>query len=166
MADKVFNTVQSNRKVVADNYLSPGPRWPRAMVSKTTSPRAKAVTWHRSVTCFRPLLTSRTRWVSEGLGAGGAKMAGLFGGSKAIKIKSPVNRINFLVDEHFKTLQQVARWQLGLGKYLLSKIGISMQNKGVLEVDKIADKAGSYVFINGHAVGLASARLYGPRCQG
>lgn len=38
----------------------------------------------------------------------------------------------------------------------MSKIDISMQNKGVLEVDKVADKAGSSVFINGHAVGLAS----------
>jgi len=31
-----------------------------------------------------------------------------------------------------------------------------MQKTGALEVDKVAEKAGNYVFINAHAVGLSS----------
>merc|ERR1711939_1210861 len=34
--------------------------------------------------------------------------------------------------------------------------GKNMQINGALEVDKVADKAGNYVFVNGHAVGLSS----------
>merc|ERR1711934_693166 len=39
---------------------------------------------------------------------------------------------------------------------LLSKLEIAMQKTGALEVDKVAEKAGNYVFINAHAVGLSS----------
>merc|ERR1712046_504688 len=39
---------------------------------------------------------------------------------------------------------------------LLFKLEIAMQKTGALEVDKIAEKAGNYVFINAHAVGLSS----------
>jgi len=61
------------------------------------------------------------------------------------------------VNEYIKTMGQVkARWPMGLGKYLLSKLEIAMQKTGALEVDKIAEKAGNYVFINAHAVGLSS----------
>merc|ERR1711924_565512 len=39
---------------------------------------------------------------------------------------------------------------------IFSKFEIAMQKTGALEVDKIAEKAGNYVFINAHAVGLSS----------
>jgi len=48
------------------------------------------------------------------------------------------------------------RWPLGLGKYLVAKLEVAMQGTGALEVDKISDKAGNFVFINAHAVGLSS----------
>merc|ERR1712146_442813 len=35
-------------------------------------------------------------------------------------------------------------------------MGIAMQNEGVLEVDKITGKAGNFVFMNAHSVGLSS----------
>merc|ERR1712097_210261 len=58
---------------------------------------------------------------------------------------------------YIKVMAQVRdRWPMGLGKYLLTKLETSMQGTGALEVDKIAEKAGNYVFVNGHAVGLSS----------
>jgi len=49
-----------------------------------------------------------------------------------------------------------ARWPMGLGKYLLTKLEGSMSKKGVLQVDKVAEKSGNWVYINGHAVGLSN----------
>merc|ERR1711934_120298 len=48
------------------------------------------------------------------------------------------------------------RWPMGLGKYLLLKLEGSMTKKGVLQVDKISEKSGNWVFMNGHAVGLSN----------
>merc|ERR1711959_767861 len=80
----------------------------------------------------------------------------LFSG-KSVKIKNPVNQINWLVNEYTKTLGSVqARWPSGLGKYLLSKVESNMQEKGVLEVDHVEGKSGNFVFVNAHAVGLSS----------
>jgi len=54
-------------------------------------------------------------------------------------------------------LKQVReRYPMGLGNYLMAKLETSMQGTGALEVDKIAEKSGNYVFVNGHAVGLSS----------
>merc|ERR1712127_581034 len=43
-----------------------------------------------------------------------------------------------------------------LGKYLISKLEVAMGKAGALEVDKIEGKAGNYVFMNAHSVGLSS----------
>merc|ERR1711881_368280 len=48
------------------------------------------------------------------------------------------------------------RWPMGLGKYLLNKLEASMNGKGVLQVDKIDEKEGNWVFLNGHSVGLSN----------
>merc|ERR1712031_1452 len=45
---------------------------------------------------------------------------------------------------------------LGLGKYLIGRLDDAMEGTGALEVDKVQDKAGNFVFVNGHAVGLSS----------
>jgi len=77
--------------------------------------------------------------------------------AKHVKISNPVNKINWLVDEYIKLLAEVQqRWPMGLGKYLLSKVEGNMQKAGVLEVDRISGKAGNFVFINAHSVGLSS----------
>merc|ERR1711998_338919 len=48
------------------------------------------------------------------------------------------------------------RWSMGLGKNLLTKLEQSMTKKGVLQVDKVENKAGNWVYVNGHAVGLSN----------
>merc|ERR1712072_226390 len=49
-----------------------------------------------------------------------------------------------------------ARWPMGLGKYLMDKLEVSMLSKGVLQVDKIGGKKGNFVYINGRSVGLSN----------
>merc|ERR1712072_597423 len=64
-----------------------------------------------------------------------------------VKVDNSVSKINGLVNEYVALVGQVKeRWPLGLGKYLIAK----------LEVAKISDHAGNWVFINAHAVGLSS----------
>merc|ERR1712022_60829 len=102
------------------------------------------------------LLASVKPGKEEGVGAGASSIPLIFS-AKNVKISNPVNKINFLVDEYISLLGQVqSRWPMGLGKYLLSKVEINMQVKGILEVDRITGKPGNWVFINGHSVGLSS----------
>merc|ERR1719271_1948398 len=87
----------------------------------------------------------------------GAKEIPMIFSAKKITVKNPVTKINWLVDEYIKLLNEVQqRWPIGLGKYLLSKVEGNMQTRGVLEVDRVAGKAGNFVFINAHSVGLSS----------
>merc|ERR1712006_54311 len=44
----------------------------------------------------------------------------------------------------------------GSRQILLLKLEASMSEKGVLQVDKVAEKAGNWVYINGEAVGLSN----------
>merc|ERR1711985_149768 len=93
---------------------------------------------------------------AAGEGFGSNKIPLIFSG-KNVKINGAISKINGLVNEYIKTIGQVrARWPMGLGKYLMAKLETAMQSTGALEVDKVADKAGNYVFVNGHAVGLSS----------
>jgi hypothetical protein len=72
-------------------------------------------------------------------------------------VDNSVSKINGLVNEYVSLVGQVKeRWPLGLGKYLIAKLEVAMQGTGALEVDKISDHAGNWVFINAHAVGLSS----------
>jgi len=90
-----------------------------------------------------------------GLGMGGTKLLPLFRG-KARKVSNVPAKINGLVAEYTNIIIQVRRrWPVGLGKYLISRLMLSMQKKGILEVNKISGKAGNYVFINARGVGLA-----------
>merc|ERR1712094_38480 len=93
---------------------------------------------------------------AEGLGMGGKILPPVFSG-KDIKVKGAVARINGLVNEYATSAAQVrARWPMGLGKYLLDKLEVSMEGKGVLQVDKVEGKSGNFVFVNGHSVGLSN----------
>merc|ERR1711998_28092 len=68
-----------------------------------------------------------------------------------------MSKVNDLVMEYVKICAGVReRWSEGLGKYLLTKLQASMKKKGVLQVDKVDEKSGNWVFINGHAVGLSN----------
>merc|ERR1712230_309559 len=77
--------------------------------------------------------------------------------SNNVKVDNSVSKINGLVKEYVQVCNGVRnRWPMGLGKYLLLKLEGSMTKKGVLQVDKISEKSGNWVFMNGHAVGLSN----------
>merc|ERR1711959_735482 len=159
MANTAFALVQGNRQKIADNYLSL-----KAYAASAADKVADAVAKGKgkNLASIGDLLQSAALLASvkpgkeEGVGAGASSIPLIFS-AKNVKIANPVNKINFLVDEYISLLGQVqSRWPMGLGKYLLSKVEINMQGKGILEVDRITGKPGNWVFINGPSVGLSS----------
>jgi len=158
MADNVFKAVQEDRHKIADNFLSLK-AYATTAADKIADYLAKGK--GRNLASIGDLLQSVAETdvkvkPSEGEGFGAAKLPLLFSGDK-VKVDNSVSKINGLVNEYIKLMGEVKeRWPMGLGKYLISKLEIAMQKTGALEVDKIAEKAGNYVFINAHAVGLSS----------
>merc|ERR1711959_726664 len=159
MANKVYQTVQGNRQKIADNYLSLK-AYAATAGDKISDYVAKGK--GRGLGSIGDLLKTVGSRVNvkvgkdEGVGAGATKIPMIFS-AKKITVKNPVTKINWLVDEYIKLLSEVQqRWPIGLGKYLLSKVEGNMQTRGVLEVDRVAGKAGNFVFINAHSVGRSS----------
>merc|ERR1712070_922943 len=159
MANTAFALVQGNRQKIADNYLSL-----KAYAATAADGVADAVAKGKgkNLASIGDLLQSAATLASvkpgkdEGVGAGASTIPLIFS-AKNVKVANPVNKINWLVDEYIKLLAEVqARWPMGLGKYLLSKVEGNMQKSGILEVDRIGGKAGNYVFVNAHSVGLSS----------
>merc|ERR1712078_720425 len=71
---------------------------------------------------------------TEGEGFGAESIPSVFSG-KEVKVDGSVSKINGLVNEYVGIVGQVKdRWPMGLGKYLIGKLEIAMQNEGVLEV--------------------------------
>jgi hypothetical protein len=159
MADNVFRTVQGNRQKIADNYLSLK-AYAATAADKITDYLAKGKGRNLmsigDVLQTAASLSSVKAKAAPGEGFGSPKIPLIFSG-KNVKINGAISKINGLVNEYIKTIGQVrSRWPMGLGKYLVAKLETAMQSTGALEVDKVADKAGNYVFVNGHAVGLSS----------
>merc|ERR1711988_944625 len=158
MADNVFKAVQEGRHKTADNFLSLK-AYATTAADKITDYLQKGK--GRNLASIGDLLQSvavegHKVAPTTGEGFGAAELPKLFSG-KMVKVDNSISKINGLVNEYISTMGAVKdRWPLGLGKYLLSKLEIAMQKTGALEVDKIAEKAGNYVFINAHAVGLSS----------
>merc|ERR1711881_132628 len=159
MADNVFRLVQGNRQKIADNYLSLK-AYAATAADKITDYLSKGK--GRNLMSVGDLLQTVAALSTvkakpaAGEGFGSPKIPLIFSG-KNVKIKGAISKINGLVNEYIKTIGQVrSRWPMGLGKYLVAKLETAMQSTGALEVDKVADKAGNYVFVNGHAVGLSS----------
>merc|ERR1712196_372008 len=159
MADNVFVTVQGNRKKIADNYLSLK-AYASTAADKITDYLAKGK--GRNLSSIGDLLESVAGLskvkvkAAEGESMGSSTITTPFSG-KEVKVDNSVTKINGLVNEYMGVVQNVKnRWPLGLGKYLISKLEMAMQGTGALEVDKVADKAGNFVFMNAHAVGLSS----------
>merc|ERR1711981_1492254 len=89
---------------------------------------------------------------AQGLGMGGSKIRSVFSG-KSVKVGNSLAAVNGLVNEYAGSCKLVrARWPMGLGKYLMDKLEVSMLSKGVLQVDKISGKKGNFVYINGRSV--------------
>merc|ERR1712070_192172 len=153
-----MGAVQGDRHKIADNFLSLK-AYASTAADKIADYLAKGK--GRNLASIGDLLQSvavENHHVApaEGEGFGSAELPLLFSG-KEVKVDNSISKINGLVNEYIETMGMVKeRWPMGIGKYLLSKLEIAMQKTGALEVDKIAEKAGNYVFINAHAVGLSS----------
>jgi hypothetical protein len=159
MADNVFATVNSNRQKIADNYLSLK-AYAATAADQVQDYLAKGK--GRNLSSLGDLLKSIgalkdvKALAAKGVGFGGKTIELPFSGS-VVKADDSVSKVNGLVNEYLGMMTGVkARWPLGLGKYLIAKLEVAMQGTGALEVDKISDKAGNFVFINAHAVGLSS----------
>jgi len=158
-ADNLFKTIQGNHQKTADNYLSLK-AYATTAAGKLKNYVAKGK--GRNLSSLGDLLTSVAAMAPikagkcEGIGAGGKTIRPIFSGPK-IKVSGVVSKINGLVNEYINVITQVRRrWPMGLGKYLLMKTEQSMQKKGVLQVDKLSNHAGNWVFVNGRAVGLSN----------
>merc|ERR1712139_349823 len=157
-ADKLFKTIQGNHQKIADNYLSLK-AYSHAAANGVKAYIAKGK--GRNLSSLGDLLQSISSLAAiknkkEGLGAGGKAVPPIFAG-KQVPTPGTMTKINALVNEYINVVTQVRRrWPMGLGKYLLMKTEESMQGKGVLQVDKLSDHAGNFVFVNGRAVGLSN----------
>merc|ERR1719253_1649269 len=157
-ADMTFATIQGKHPKIADNYLS--------LKAYAITANGALNTYvgqgkGKNLSSLGDLLLSigdgadAPVEASEGLSPSDT-MPSIFTGAE-IKIDNSVSKINGLVVEYFKSIDSCRqRWPMGLGKYLLEKLEDNMVLKGVLTVDKIDDKSGNWVFVNGHAVGLSN----------
>merc|ERR1712054_607200 len=157
-ADQLFKTVQGKHQNIADNYLS--------LKAYAISAETKVVAYvgqgkGKNLSSLGDLLvncaalSSVEAGAAEGLSPSDSLPA-IFTADR-VKIDNKVSKINGLVNEYVNLVNGVRmRWPMGLGKYLLLKLEASMSEKGVLQVDKVAEKAGNWVYINGEAVGLSN----------
>merc|ERR1711959_714704 len=158
-ADKLFKTIQGNHKTIADNYLS-FKAYAVTAGSKITQyvikGKGKNLSSLGDLLVNTAALSAVTAGKAEGIGAGSSTLPSVFTG-KNIKVRNVADKMNGLVNEYSQLCNGVRmRWPMGLGKYLLSKLELSMLKKGVLQVDKVDNHAGNFVFINGRAVGLSN----------
>merc|ERR1711896_115707 len=100
-----------------------------------------------------------------GLGMGGTFVPPIFGG-KGAKVTSARSKINGLVNEYASNVAQVRmRWPLGLGKYLIDKLEISMTGRSVGLSNKLSDFSSLAVRMTTYEGTLAklTAKLAGPK---
>merc|ERR1712022_4919 len=158
-ADNVMKIMEGKRQVIADNFLS----LKAYAVSAADSVEDYVVKGKgRGLSSIGDLLVTIGSMeavhapAKEGLGMGGDSLPTIFSG-ETVHVSGAVAAINGLVDEFTESCVQVReRWPMGLGKYLLSKLEVSMMDKGCLQVDKVEGKPGNYVFINGRSGGLSN----------
>jgi hypothetical protein len=158
-ADDVFKLLTGKRQKIADNYLS--------LKAYAVSAADKIADYvgqgkGRGLSSIGDMLQTIAAIgavkapKAEGAGFGSSHLTEIFSG-KTMKVPNAVAKINGLVNEFTMSAKQVReRWPMGLGKYLLDKLEESMMGKGVLQVDKVDGKAGNFVFLNGHSVGLSN----------
>jgi hypothetical protein len=157
-ADMAFKTISGNHAKIADNYLS------LKAYAVTASDNLSEYTRKgqgKNLSSLGDLLNSIAALSAvkpqkaEGISPNG-ELPLLFSTTK-VKVANKVTKINGMVNEFIDTANTVRmRWPMGLGKYLLNKLEASMNGKGVLQVDKIDEKQGNWVFLNGHSVGLSN----------
>merc|ERR1712022_87697 len=158
-ADSVMKIIEGKRQKVADNYLSLKAYAVAAadgIEDYVTKGKGRGLSSIGDLLVTVGGLGAVHAKAKEGLGMGGEELPTIFSG-ETIMVSGAVGAINGLVDEYTEAAVQVReRWPMGLGKYLLSKLEVSMMDKGCLQVDKVEGKAGNFVFINGRSVGLSN----------
>lgn len=160
-ADATFKTVQGGFTQIADNYLSLKAYAVTAeqeIVNYVGKGKGKNLSSLGDLLVNIAAVADVKPQKSEGVFAGdeGSTITSVFSNDK-ITIDAGVSEVNGLVYEFVGIAHGVReRWPMGLGKYLLSKLEDSMKGSGCLQVDKITQKSGNWVFINGHAVGLSN----------
>merc|ERR1712146_206755 len=158
-ADNVFKIIEGKRQVIADNYLSLKAYAVAAadeVEDYVTKGQGRGLSSIGDLLVTVGSMSAVHAHPEEGLGMGGDELPEIFSGS-TVKVSNAVAAINGLVKEYSESCVQVRnRWPMGLGKYLLDKLEISMLDKGVLQVDKVEGKSGNFVFMNGHSVGLSN----------
>merc|ERR1711881_309266 len=157
-ADKAFKTIQGSHAKIADNYLS---LKSYAITAKDKLSKYVVEGKGKNLSSLGDLLVnvaalSRVKpKKAEGISPS-STLRTTFSG-EVIKVDNSVRKINGLVNEYISVMNACRmRWPMGLGKYLLLKLQGSMQGKGVLQVDKVSDHAGNFVYLNGRAVGLSN----------
>jgi len=157
-ADMAFKTISGNHAKIADNYLSLKAYAVTAgdnLSEYTRKGAGKNLSSLGDLLNSVALLSAVKPQPAEGLSPSGELP--LMFSSATIKVDNKVTKINGMVNEFVETANTVRmRWPMGLGKYLLNKLEASMNGKGVLQVDKIDEKEGNWVFLNGHSVGLSN----------
>merc|ERR1712023_192557 len=158
-ADNVFNILEGKRQKIADNYLSLK-AYAVSAADKVEDYVAKGK--GRALSSIGDLLATVGAQgavhapAEEGLGMGGDEVGTIFSG-ETFKVPAGKATINGLVNEYVTSCMQVRnRWPMGLGKYLLDRLEVSMMGKGVLQIDKVPGKSGNFVYMNGGSVGLSN----------
>jgi len=157
-ADTLFKTVQGKHAKIADNYLS---LKSYAATAKSKLEKYVIAGKGKNLSSMGDLLVNVAALssvkISKEEGISASKTIPAVFNNKKIKVDNSVSKINGLVNEYVSVFNACRmRWPMGLGRYLLLKLDASMQNKGVLQVDKVSNHAGNWVFINGRAVGLSN----------
>merc|ERR1711881_43061 len=157
-ADKAFKTIQGSHAKIADNYLS---LKSYAITARDKLSRYVIQGKGKNLSSLGDLMVnvaglSHVKPKKEEGISPSSTLRSTFSGKK-IKVDNAVRKINGLVNEYINVMNACRmRWPMGLGKYLLLKLQGSMQGKGVLQVDKVSDHAGNFVYLNGRAVGLSN----------
>merc|ERR1711871_1053262 len=140
MADAVFQTVNTNRGVIANIQKGQG----KALLSVGDFLQSVAL-----------VSTVKTK-PAEGVSAGKGDMEPTFGGKIVPDVKE-INDVNGLANEFMEVYTGVRqRWPAGLGKYLLIKLADSMAKGGILSVGKKSGAEGQWIMVSGKALGLAN----------
>merc|ERR1712070_231116 len=137
-ADTLFKTVQGKHAKIADNYLS---LKSYAATAKSKLEKYVIAGKGKNLSSMGDLLVNVAALssvkISKEEGISASKTIPAVFNNKKIKVDNSVSKINGLVNEYVSVFNACRmRWPMGLGRYLLLKLDASMQNKGVLQVDK------------------------------
>jgi len=158
-ADNVMKVIEGKRQKIADNYLSLKAYAVAAADSVqdyVTKGKGRGLSSIGELLVAVGSMGAVHAKAEQGLGMGGDELPEIFSGD-VVKVSNAVAAINGLVKEFSDTAGMVRNnWPMGLGKYLMDKLEVSMMDKGVLQVDKVEGKSGNYVFMNGRSVGLSN----------